>query len=63
MKTEQLTSISVSTKGEKQERTIQLHKYVVHTRCPQSLHKLYPNAEMMKTKCLKLQIFQRLQMN
>ena len=62
MKTVQLTSISVSTKGEKQAGTIQLSKYVVFTRCIQSLHKLYPNVEMMKTKCPKLQICQRLQM-
>ena len=30
MKTVQLTSISVSTKGEKQAGTTQLSKYVVH---------------------------------
>ena len=58
----QLTSISVSPKGEKQAGTIQLSKYVVYTRCAQSLLKLYPNVEMMKTKCPKLQICQRLQM-
>ena len=62
MKTVQLTSINVSTKGEKQTGTIQLPKYVVYTRYAQSLHKLYPNVEMMKTKCPKLQICQRLQM-
>ena len=62
MKTVQLTGISVSTKGEKQAGTVQLSKYVVYTRCAQSLHKLYPNVEMMKTKCPKLQICQRLQM-
>ena len=58
----QLTSISVSTKGEKQAGTIQLSKYVLYTRCAQSQRKLYPNVEMMKTKCSKLQICQRLQM-
>ena len=62
MKIVQLTSISVSTKGEKQVGTIQLSKYVVYTRCVQSLDKPYPNVEMMKTKCPKLQICQRLQM-
>ena len=62
MKTVQRTSITVSTKGEKQAGTVQLSKYVVYTRRAQSLHKLYPNVEMMKTKCPKLQICQRLQM-
>ena len=49
VKTVQLTSISVSTKGAKQAGTIQLSKYVVYTRCTQSLHKLYPNVEIMNT--------------
>ena len=62
MKTVQLTSISVSTKDGKHAGTIQLSKYVVYTRCAQSLHKLYPNVEMMKIKCPKSQICQRLQM-
>ena len=34
----QLTSISVSPKGEKQAGTIQLSKCVVYTRCARSLH-------------------------
>ena len=63
MKTVQLTSISVSTKSEKQAGTIQFSKYIVYTRCAQSLHKCYSNVEMIKTKCPKSQIFQRLQMN
>ena len=50
-KTVQLTIISVSTKGEKQAGTIQLCKYVAYKRCAQSPHKLYPNVEMIKTKC------------
>ena len=54
------TSTSVSTKGEKQAGTTQLSKYVVYTRCAQSLYWLYPKVEMMKTKCPKLQIYQRL---
>ena len=57
-----LTSISVSVKGGKQVGTIQLTEYVVYTRCAQVLHKLCPNFEIMKTKCPKLQICQRLQM-
>ena len=61
-KTVQLTSISVTTKREKQAGTIQLSKYVAYIRCAQSLHKLYPKVETMKTKCPKLQICQRLQM-
>ena len=48
-----LTSIRVCAKGEELAGTIQLSKYVVYTRCSQSLRKLYPNVEMMKTKCPK----------
>ena len=62
MKTVQLTSKSVSAKCKKQAGTKQFSKYVAYVRCAQSLHKLYPNVEMMKTKCPKLQICQRLQM-
>ena len=62
MKTVQLTSITVSTNGQKQAGTIQLSKYVLYTRCGQSLHKLCPNVEIMKTKCPKFQICERLQM-
>ena len=54
MKTVQRTSISVNTKGEKQAGTIQLSKYVVYTKFAQSLHKLYPNVEMRKTKIANL---------
>ena len=56
MKTVQLTCISVSTKGEKQAATKKLSKYVAYTRRGQILHKLYPNVEILKTKCPKFQI-------
>ena len=59
MITVQLTSTSVSTKGEKQAGTTQLSKYFVYTRCAQSLYRLYPKVEMMKTKCPKLKIWFR----
>ena len=49
MKKVQVTSISVSTKGAKQPGTIQLSKYVVYSGCAQSLHKLYPNVEIINT--------------
>ena len=45
------TSVSVSTKGEKQAGTTQLSKCGIYIRCAQSLHKLFPNVGMKKTKC------------
>ena len=62
MEREQFTIISLRTKGEKQAGRIQLFKYIVYTRCAQSLHNLYPNIEMMKTNCPKLHSGQRLQL-
>ena len=52
----QLINISVSAKGEKQADTIQLSKFVTCIQDVPSLHKLYPNVKMIKTKCPKLEI-------
>ena len=48
-----------------EEKTSRYNTFVqicfICTRCTQSLHKLYPNVEVRKTKCLKFQICQTLQ--
>ena len=55
----QLTSISVSTKGEKQAGTIQLSKYVLYTRWAQSLHKLYsPKLQILQMTSIDILAFQ-----
>ena len=57
MTTVQLISISVSTKGAKQSGTIHLSKYIVYTRCVQSLNRLYPNVEDNEDQISKIANF------